>query len=94
MACRRFASSCGVAIRSSGFFRSNCEMMSSSTGGVWGAASRTGRGVSNRTRSITGVMVPPLKGGLPVNRAYKTQPRLYRSLRGVAGLPSTCSGDM
>src|SRR5436853_5838904 len=45
-------------------------------------------------RLSTATVEPARKGGRPVARAYRTLPRLKRSLRASRVSPRACSGDM
>jgi hypothetical protein len=64
-----------------GSLASNRVMISSSQSGTRGLSVRTGAGSSSLTRRSTARVVLASKGGRPVHIAYRTLPRLNRSVR-------------
>src|SRR6266508_1465620 len=84
--------SCAVVNRSAG---SLANALSITPTKVAGRSSRTddtsGTGATAWARAVA-IGLSPSNGGTPVSISNNTTPTAYRSLAGVAGRPSTCSG--
>ncbi len=82
------------AYRSSGFLASSFALMAFKPSGTPRFLSPR-EGAGSLTCFIdTAIGVSASKGTRPVSISWRTTPREYRSLRGPAALPITCSGDM